>query len=48
MSNLQEILANSALIIGLTTFLGMCFWSMHDLDKDDKKRRKARSKTKKA
>ena len=47
MSNLNEILANSALVIGLTAFLGMCFWSMHDLDKDDKKHHKIKTRTKK-
>jgi ascorbate-specific PTS system EIIC-type component UlaA len=35
--NINEILTNSALFIGLVTFLGMCFWTIQNLNKDDKK-----------
>jgi hypothetical protein len=35
--NINEILANLALFIGLTTFLGMCFWTMRSLNKDNRK-----------
>lgn len=42
---INEIVANFALLIGLSTFLGMCFWIMHSLNKDGKKHHQ---KTKKA
>lgn len=35
----NEILANIVLFAGLTTFLGMCFWTMHSLNKGDRRQK---------
>ncbi len=42
MNNLNEIIANSALFLGLATFAGLCIWTMCDLDKDHKKPKKTK------
>ena len=36
--NNSEIIGNIALVIGSLSFLTACFWTMHSLDKDHKKK----------
>lgn len=41
-----EILTNIIFITSVTAFVAMCFWTMHNLDKDDvkpKKHKKAKA-----
>jgi hypothetical protein len=45
MSSAGEIIANTLLFLSLMTFAVMCFWTMHNLDRDHKK---PKHKTKKA
>ena len=37
MSNINEIIGNTALFVGAMSFFGICLWIIYYLSKDDKK-----------